>query len=53
MASKYFQMITTKVLVHNSFEVCGFCTLPSLAVGQGIARLLGGVFCEKLKFMVF
>jgi len=36
-----------------SFEVCGFCTLPSLAVGQGIARLLGGVFCEKLKFMVF
>jgi len=41
------------VLVHESFEFGGFYTRPSLAVHHGIARWLGGEFCEKLKFEVF
>jgi len=42
-----------KVLVHESFEFGGFCTWPSWSVHHGIARCLGGEFCEKLKFVVF
>ena len=53
MASKCPQMNTIKFLVHESFEFGGFCTWPSLAVWHGLARWLGGVFCEKLKFVVF
>jgi len=52
-ASKCPQMNTMKVLVHESFEFGGFSTWPSLAVHHGIARWLGGEFCEKLKFVVF
>jgi len=52
-ASKSPQMNTIKVLVHESFELCGFCTWPSVAVCHGLARWLCGEFCEKLKFMVF
>ena len=52
-AYKCPQMITMKVLVHGSFEFGAFCTWPSLAVQHGIARWLGGEFCEKLKFVVF
>jgi len=51
-ASKCPQMNTMKVLVHESFELVGFCTWPRLAVHHGIARL-GGEFCEKMKFVVF
>jgi len=51
-AYKCPQMNTMKVLVHESFEIGGFCTLPSLAVQHGIARWLGGDFCEKMKFVV-
>jgi len=47
-ASKCLQMNTMKVLVHESFEFGGFCTWPSLAVHHGIARWLGGEFCEKM-----
>jgi len=46
-------MNTMKVLVHESFVFGGFCTWPSLVVHHGIARWLGGEFCEKLKFVVF
>jgi len=46
-------MNTVKVLVHESFEVGGFCTWPSLSVHHGIAKLLGGLFCEKIKFLVY
>jgi len=42
-----------KFLVHESFEFGGFCTWPRLSVHHGIARLLGGEFCEKMKFVVF
>jgi len=52
-ASKWPQMNTIKVLVHESFEFGGFCTWPSLAVRHGIARWLGGEFSEKLKFSDF
>jgi len=52
-AYKCPQMNTMKVLVHESFEFGGFCTWPRLAVHHGIARWLGGEFCEKLKFVVF
>jgi len=45
--------IQLKVLVHESFEFGGFCTLPRLAVHHGIARWLGREFCEKLKFVIF
>ena len=53
IASKCPQMNIMKVLVHKTFYLCGFCTQSSLAVLHGIARLLGGEFWEKLKFMVF
>jgi len=46
-------MNTLKVLVHESFEFGGFYTRPRLVVHHGIARWLGGEFCEKLKFEVF
>jgi len=53
LASKCAQMNTMKVLVHKSFEFGGFCTWPRLAVHHGIARGLGGEFCEKMKFVLF
>jgi len=53
LASKYPQMSTVKVLVHGSFELDGVCTWPSWSVHHGIARWLGGEFCEKMKFVVF
>jgi len=52
-ASKCPQMNTMKVLVYESFEFGGFCTWPSLAMHHGIARLHGGEFCEKMKFVIF
>jgi len=52
MAYKCPQMNTLEVLVHESFELCEFCTWPSLAVWHVITRWLGGEFCEKLKFVV-
>jgi len=42
-----------KILVHESFEFRGVCTWPRLSVYHGIARLLGGEFFEKMKFVVF
>jgi len=45
-------MSTVKVLVHESFELDGVCTRPSWSVHRGIARWLGGEFCEKMKFVV-
>ena len=53
MASKCPQMNTMKVLVHESFEFGGFCTWARLSVHHGIAKWLGGEFCEKMKFVVF
>jgi len=53
MASKCPQMNTMKVLVHKSFELVGFCTWARLSVYHGIAKWLGGEFCEKMKFVVF
>jgi len=41
-----------KVLVHEKFEFGGFCTGPSWSMHHGIARWLGGEFCEKLKFVI-
>jgi len=52
-ASKWPQMNTMKVLVHEIFEFGGFCTWPSWSVHRGIVRWLGGEFCEKMKFVVF
>ena len=52
-ASECPQMNTMKVLVHKSFEFGGFWTWPRLAVHYGIARWLGGEFCEKMKFVIF
>jgi len=52
-ASKCPQMNTMKFLVHERFEFGGFCTWRSWLVHHGIARWLGGEFCEKLKFVVF
>jgi len=49
-AYKCPQMNTMKVLVHESFEVGGFCTWPSLAVPHEITRWLGG---ELIKFVIF
>jgi len=42
-----------KFLVHESFEFGEFFTWRSWLVHHGIARWLGGEFCEKLKFVVF
>jgi len=53
LASKSPQMNTMKFLVDESFEFVGFCTWPSLAVHHGIARWLGGEFCEKMIFVTF
>ena len=47
------EMSTVKVLVHKSYEFGGVCTWPRLSVHHGIARLLGGEFYEKMKFVVF
>jgi len=52
-AYKCPQMSTMKFLVHEIFEFCGFCTGPSWSVHHGIARWLGGEFCEKMKFVIF
>jgi len=52
-AYKCPQMNTMKVLVHESFKFGGFCTWPSWSVHHGIARWLGGEFCEKMKFVIF
>jgi len=52
MAYKCPQMNTIKFLVHESFKFGGFCTWLSWSVHHDIARWLGGVFCEKIKFMV-
>jgi len=52
-AYKWPQMSTVKVLVHKSFELDGVCTWPSWSVHYGIARLVVGEFCEKMKFVVF
>jgi len=52
-AYKYPQMKTIKFLENESFEFIGFCTGPRLAVHHDITRGLGGVFCEKMKFVVF
>jgi len=46
-------MNTMKFLVHERFEFGGFCTWRSCLVHHGIARWLGGEFCEKLKFVDF
>jgi len=51
-AYKCPQMNTMEVLEHESFEFGGFCTWPRLAVHHGIAKWLGGEFCEKLKFLI-
>jgi len=53
MAYKCPQMNTMKVLMHESFEFGGFCTWPSWSVHHDIAKLLDGLFCEKIKFVVF
>ena len=52
LASKCPQMKTLKVMVHKSFEFGAFCTWLTWSVHHGIARWLGGEFCEKLKFVV-
>jgi len=52
-AYKCHQMNTMKVFEHETFEFGGFCTWPSWSVHHDIARLLGGEFCEKMKFVVF
>ena len=52
-AYKCSQMNAMKFLVHESFQIGGFCRWPRLAVHRGAARWLGGEFCEKMKFVVF
>jgi len=52
-AYKWPQMNTMKFLVHESFDFGGICTWPRLSVHHNIARLVGGEFCEKMKFVVF
>jgi len=46
-------MSSVKVLVQESFELDGVWTWPSLSVHLDKARLLGGEFCEKMRFVVF
>ena len=46
-------MSTVKVLVQESFELDGVCTWPSSSVHLDTARLLGGEFSEKMKFVDF
>ena len=38
--------------LHESFELDGVCTWPRRSVHLELARLLGGEFCEKMKFVV-
>jgi len=52
-AYKFPQLNTMKFLVHESFEFEGVCTWPRLSMHNSIARLLGGEFCKKMKFVVF
>jgi len=47
------QMNTMKVLVNESFEFGVFCIWPSLPVHHGVARWVGGEFCEKIKLVFF
>ena len=42
-------MSNVKVLVHKSFDLNGVWTRTSWSVHHGIARWLGGEFCEKMK----
>jgi len=46
-------MSTIKLLVHKCFEFDVFCKWLSWSVWHGLGRWLGGVFCEKKKFMIF
>jgi len=52
-AYKFPLMNTMKFLVHESFQFGGVCTWPTLSVHHGISGLLGGKFCEQMKFAVF
>jgi len=52
MIYKCPQMNTIKFLVHES-KFGGFCTWPSWSVYNDIATWLGGLFCEKMKYVVF
>ena len=52
-AHKCPQMNIMKFLVHESFVFGGVCRWPRLSVHHDIARLLGGEFCEKVKFVIF
>jgi len=47
------QISTVKVLVHESFELDGVYNWASWSVHHGIARWLGGEFCEKMKFVIY
>jgi len=42
-----------EILGARKFQFGGVCTRPRLVVHHGIARFLGGEFCEKMKFVVF
>ena len=42
-----------EILGARKFEFGWVCTWPRLSVHHGIARFLGGQFCEKMKFVVF
>ena len=53
MAYKCPQMNTMKFLVHESFEFGEVCTWPRLSAHHDTARLLGGEFCVKMRFVVF
>jgi len=46
-------MNSRKFLVHENFEFRRVCTWPRLLMHHGIGKLLGGEFCEKMKFVVF
>jgi len=48
MASKCPQINTIKFLVHEIYELSGFCTWPSWLVWHDLARWLSGEFCKKL-----
>jgi len=47
------QINTIKFLEHQSFEVGGFCTLPSWSMHHNITRWPCGLFCEKNKIRGF
>jgi len=53
MIYKCPQMNTIKFLVYECFEFGVFCTRPCWPVHHDIARWLGELFCEKMKFVVF